>query len=271
MNHWANSIVSLGEMDSGDEVGTLTLRVERDLSYESAHEVLAAVRDLVGRSPGEIVIELGGAQMIDSSGLRVLLVSRLTCEEAGIGFRLTRLTQCVERIIRLSGLAELFDLPGIAEATLPRKQGVRLGPLAWKSSEHVVASNPELISVLREKVTAAAESAGADGDTLCDIKIAVGEALTNAYRHGSPDKGVSKIEVRYRTCSAAVVVEVQDEGAPFDPDSTPEPDPRKLKDHGMGIYLMRQAMDQVDFGTNSTGNWVRMVKWLSCKDVPSSV
>lgn len=105
---------------------------------------------------------------------------------------------------------------------------------------------------------------------MCDIKIAVGEALTNAYRHGSPKKGVSRIEVRCMTCSAAFVVEIQDEGPSFNPDDTPDPDPRKLKDHGMGIYLMREAMDVVEFSSTGSGNVVRMVKWLECDDVPGS-
>ena len=266
-----NSIVSLPELASDTRADYLTLRIERDLCYECAHEVVAAVRYLISRATSEIVVELGSVNMVDSSGLRALLASQALCQEAGVGFRLTRISECVARIIRLSGLGHVLGLPDPNPLEYAQRQGISLGPVLWKNYEHVAASNPALIAVLRDKITAAAGAAGAGGDALCDIKIAVGEALTNAYRHGSPDKDANRIEVRCMTCSAAVVVEIQDQGNQFDPDATPEPDPKKLKDHGMGIYLMRQAMDVVEFSSNSCGNLVRMVKWLNCEDVPQSM
>lgn len=261
-----NNVVSLPVCD-GTKAESLTLRIERDLCYESAQEVIAAIGYLAARATDEVVVELGKVDMVDSSGLRALLTGQALCEQAEVGLRLTRVSECVARIIRLSGLGHLLGLPDPGDALVRRKPGVCLGPVVWKTYEHLAASNPALISVLREKITSAAEAAGANGDALCDIKIAVGEALTNAYRHGSPEKGTSKIEVRCMTCSAAFVVEIQDEGGAFNPNDTPEPDPKKLKDHGMGIYLMREAMDVVEFSTNQTGNLVRMVKWLECQDV----
>lgn len=266
-----SDIVSLPELNSGIRAKSLTLRIERDLCYESAHEVVAAVNYLMARPTDEIVVELRGVNMVDSSGLRALLTCQSVCEAAGIGFRLTNMSDCVDRIIRLSGLGHLLGLSEPEHTIYSHRNGVCLGPVAWKNYDYVAASNPALIGTLRDRITAAAEAAGADGDALCDIKIAVGEALTNAYRHGSPEKGVNTIEVRCMTCSSAFVVEIQDEGAPFDPDATPEPDPRKLKDHGMGIFLMRQAMDAVEFSTNDQGSLVRMVKWLTQEDPPQDI
>ena len=260
-----NSAVSLPKLDeptAGGERRTLTLRIERDLCYGCAHEVVAAVRYLVARSPAEVVVELGGVNSVDSSGLRALLAARDLCDQAGVGFRLDRMSDCVARIVRLSGLGALLGLPDPEPADTTARRGVCLGPVTWKTWEHVAASNPALIAVLRDRVTAAAQEAGACAESLCDIQIAVGEALSNAYRHGSRAKTESRIMVRCMTCSAAVVVEIEDEGEPFDPSDTPEPDPRKLKDHGMGIYLMRQAMDVVEFCCECPGNRVRMIKWL---------
>jgi anti-anti-sigma factor len=260
------SVVSLPKLNeaAGDGEGrTLTLRIERDLCYESAHEVVAAVRYLLARSPSEIVVEIGNVNSVDSTGLRTLLVARDLCEEAGVDFRLDKMSDCVARIVHMSGLGRLLGLPEREVSDKTARRGVCLGAAKWKTWEHVAASDAALIAVLRDKATMAAEDAGARGTTLCDIKIAVGEALTNAYRHGSPTKGASKILVRCVTCSAAFVVEVEDEGEPFDPSGTPEPDPRTLKDHGMGIFLMRQAMDVVEFKSNCPGNRVRMVKWLT--------
>jgi anti-anti-sigma factor len=261
----ANSAVSLPKLDeptAGGERRALTLRIERDLCYDCAHEVEAAVRYLVVRSPAEIVVELGDVNLVDSSGLRALLAARDICGQAGVGFRLDKMSDYVTRIVRLSRLGALLGLPEPEAPDTFGPHGVCLGATTWKTWEHVAASDPALIAVLRDKVTTAAQEAGACGQVLCDIGIAVGEALSNAYRHGSRAKSESRILVRCMTCSAAVVVEIEDEGEPFNPSDTPEPDPRNLKDHGMGIYLMRRAMDVVEFASNRPGNQVRMVKWL---------
>ena len=121
-------------------------------------------------------------------------------------------------------------------------------------------SDASLIAVLRQRAVDAAVEAGADADELCDIKIAVGEALTNAYRHGSPDKGKNKIHLRCTICTGTLIIEIEDEGKPINTNSTKEPDPKQMKDHGMGLYLMRQAMDKVEFFNNCPGNRVRMLK-----------
>ncbi len=262
----AVSLPELEEEARTDDRQSLTLRIERDLCYECAHEVVAAVEYLLARSPSEIVVEIGNVNTIDSSGLRALLAAADTCRQAEVHFRLDRMSDCVARIVQISGLGRLLGLPDPQIAAAVGRGGVCLGPTTWKTWEHVAASDAALIHVLRDRVTVAAEEAGAQDETLCDIKIAVGEALSNAYRHGSPVKGSNKIIVRCMTCSAAVVIEVEDEGQPFNPGDTPEPDPRKLKDHGMGIYLMRQAMDVVEFASNCPGNRVRIVKWLRERD-----
>lgn len=257
------SLPVLNDTTGSGKAESLTLRIERDLCYGSAHEVVAAVAYLIARSPSEVVIEIGQINSVDSSGLRALLAARSLCAGAGVGFRLDKVSDCVLRIVQMSGLASLFGLRELDAPPAVNRDGLCLGSAVWKTCEHVAASDPALIAVLRDRITSAALEAGADGETLCDIKIAIGEALTNAYRHGSPRKGASRIQVRCMTCSSAIVVEIEDEGTPFDPNGIPDPDPRMLKDHGMGIFLMRQAMDIVEFRSNCPGNRIRMVKWLT--------
>lgn len=239
------------------------LEIINELSYEHANEVMDAVRQSLLTFPKEVVLDLSKVDAIDSSGVRALLQSRQVCKEAGVGLRLSGMSECATRAIQISGLGRFFGLPAIRLDNKPTRPRIRLGSTAWKTYEHIAASDPALISVLRERIADAAVDAGVDNETLCDIKIAAGEALTNAYRHGSPMKGVSKITVRCMTCAGAIVIEVEDEGQPFNPNATSKPDPRQLRDHGMGIYLMRQAMDIVEFNTGCPGNCVRMVKWLN--------
>lgn len=277
-----------------------TLKFLAELNYRSAQDVVEAVRDALSpagaspprppssgsggsppppRKPGTVTIDLAEVPLIDSSGLRALLQAKKMCDDAETGFEIRAISDAAARVIVMSGLAGTFGLhtpvpTGPAGTRPPGRRvpsvlvpGENVEPDEvcegqWKVYEHVAESDPSVISDLREKATIAARAAGAEGDTLCDIQIAVGEALTNAYRHGSPKKPESKIRMCCMTCPKAVVIEIRDEGDRFDFENCAEPDPNQMRDHGMGIYLMRQAMDRVEFCCECPGNRVRMVKWL---------
>lgn len=239
--------------------------VGESLCYENAAGMIERVRDLIGERPCNIELDMARVELIDSSGLRALLQVRRFCEENGKKLMLGGVSDCVTRILSLSHLCETF---GVA-AGPPVSVRVPVPPVEipadskWKTYEYRAASDPSMISTLRQRVVEAATEAGATGEDLCDIQIAAGEALTNAYKHGSPNKATDTIHLRCLSCPSAIVIEVQDEGHCFDPNCNGVPDPRHMRDHGMGIYLMREAMDEVEFEHNCPGNRVRMVKWLN--------
>jgi serine/threonine-protein kinase RsbW len=90
------------------------------------------------------------------------------------------------------------------------------------------------------------------------IKLALEEALSNAFKHGNrsdPRKTVvvgCKIDLRH------VDIEVEDEGPGFDPGCVPDPTQEENIEipSGRGISLMRAFMSEVHF--DPPGNRVRM-------------
>ncbi|MEN6357562.1 MAG: ATP-binding protein [Armatimonadota bacterium] len=265
MNRDALSQPTLFKHDTHDGDEALTLIISSDLCYENAADVLQTIASSLISKPCEIRLDMSRVNLIDSSGLRALLQSRRLCEESNVNFSLMCVCAAVERVIAMSGFAGVFGLRQIEQVASRFGADGAVVPESdvWKVMEFQSVSESLMVSVLRGRVMDAASDAGASGDIFCDIQIAVGEALTNAFRHGSPNKGVDKIKLRCMTCSRAIVIEIEDEGDPFDPDAIHEPDPSHLRDHGMGIFLMRRAMDVVEFSINCPGNRVRMIKWLS--------
>lgn len=238
------------------------LVIQDDFSQVSADVLASSVQSIIADCPNEIIVDVGKIDVIDSSGLRALLVAAQRCSAAGIGFRLENVSACVARIAGISGLSEIL---GLSECDVPKisiKHDIDLRQENWKTQQFVAESSAQMVGEMRDKIVAQAREAGASGIKLCDIKIAIGEAIANAFRHGSTDSGINLIRVKCRTCKEAFWVEIEDEGETFDPDSVPEPDPNTLKDHGMGIYIMRHTMDVVEYSFNHPGNRVRMVKWL---------
>ena len=106
-----------------------------------------------------------------------------------------------------------------------------------------------------------------------DLCVAFDEALSNVVKYGYRDDARHEISVRLRIAGPHVVAEVEDDGIPFDPLSAPAPrleggiDERPIG--GLGIYLLRQLMDEVHYVRRGGLNVLVMKKRIS-GDAPVS-
>ena len=117
----------------------------------------------------------------------------------------------------------------------------------------------------------AAEAVGFDDNQVCRIELAVDEACSNIIEHaygGQP--GEIGVEILPEPHQQITIV-LTDTGQSFDPDGVPEYVPCKsieeIKIGGLGLHLMKQAMDNVCFEFNVPGktgrfNRLTMVKKL---------
>jgi serine/threonine-protein kinase RsbW len=82
------------------------------------------------------------------------------------------------------------------------------------------------------------------------IELALREALANAVVHGNHEDAGKKVHVRC-DCGGdlGVSLVVRDEGVGFDPAAVPDPlAPENVDaEHGRGILLMRQFMDEIHY------------------------
>jgi len=99
------------------------------------------------------------------------------------------------------------------------------------------------------------------------VNVVLDEAVSNAINHGY-DAGVrGEIAVRLRRAGDRVLVEVEDDGRPFDPLQVPPPDltlPLEQRPiGGLGIHLIRNLMDEVSYVRVGGRNLLKMVKRLA--------
>ena len=93
------------------------------------------------------------------------------------------------------------------------------------------------------------------------IEVALTEALANAVVHGAQADATKIVE-----CDVAcddkqqILIVVRDPGKGFDPGTIPSPVQGQniYSDHGRGIYLINQLMDEVKFLKNGTE--IHMIK-----------
>ncbi|MGD8239866.1 MAG: ATP-binding protein [Armatimonadota bacterium] len=129
--------------------------------------------------------------------------------------------------------------------------------------ELVVPNERKYLHVVRLAVSGVASRAGFSVAEIEDIKLAVGEACTNAMEHAyEAGDETATIRIRCRVEPEAFVVEVVDEGQGFDPDDvTIDPSAPPPTERGLGLFLVSSSVDRLDIDTApGAGTKVTMVK-----------
>lgn len=126
---------------------------------------------------------------------------------------------------------------------------------------HVVdlAHERDVIGELIERLLGEAEQLGYGNSAIFAVRLAIEEAITNAFEHGH--QGLSDdltIRVEYRVSRESIDVAVEDQGPGFIPEKLPDPTllENLSKPSGRGVMLMKAYMSEVHF--NSKGNRVKM-------------
>ena len=120
-----------------------------------------------------------------------------------------------------------------------------------------VPAQLEYIAVVRAAINAASVLRRFSADDRSAIELAVGEACDNAVRHCEGE--AEQFEVRFCLADEELIIEVSNEGNGFAPDG-PASMPDALAEHGRGLALMENLMDEVEFLPEKDHTTVRMRK-----------
>ena len=100
-------------------------------------------------------------------------------------------------------------------------------------------------------------------EEILDTQLAVEEAVTNVIVHGYA-RGTGKILITCRTTRALAEVQIEDSAPQFDPLTIPEPDiTEDIEDRkigGLGVFLIRQVMDDIIYRYEDGKNILVLVK-----------
>ena len=99
---------------------------------------------------------------------------------------------------------------------------------------------------------------------LHDINLALEEAVTNIISYGYSDNREHEILIHIRIKPGEVIVELKDDARAFNPLTAPQTDVTKPLDQrtvgGLGIHLMRNLMDKIEYLRLEDGNLLIMKK-----------
>ena len=111
-----------------------------------------------------------------------------------------------------------------------------------------------------------AEDHGVDKATIRSCKVVFDEVLNNIISYGYEDKLAHEIGVLVNLSRRRLVVQITDDGIPFNPLGTDPPNitvalgDRKIG--GLGIHLIRRMMDEVSYRRHANTNVVTFAKLI---------
>lgn len=93
------------------------------------------------------------------------------------------------------------------------------------------------------------------------VSLALEEVLMNVISHGSRESQPANVRVSLSQDDRDVTLEITDDGIAFDPQQAPAPDLESDLDErpvgGLGVFLVQQLMDSVDYRRDA--GWNRLV------------
>lgn len=115
------------------------------------------------------------------------------------------------------------------------------------------------IDAIQDRVLAAAERRGFSKESVFAIRLAMEEAISNAFRHGHKELPANTpVTVDYEVTDDSIRIAVEDRGPGFRPDTIKDPtlEENIEEPSGRGLMLMRAFMANVRY--NEKGNRVEL-------------
>jgi serine/threonine-protein kinase RsbW len=127
----------------------------------------------------------------------------------------------------------------------------------------VILANLREIPRVSEAIEEAMQDCAFSGDDILDMQLAVEEALSNTILHGYCG-AEGEVTLSIHGTPEIMQVRIEDCAPPFDPLSISEPDQGSdLEDRqigGLGIYLMRQVVDEILYEYTGSKNILTLIK-----------
>ena len=98
------------------------------------------------------------------------------------------------------------------------------------------------------------------------VDLALDEILNNIISYGYDDNNAHVIDIHISVVDKGIIVEIKDDGRPFNPLSVVDADTKKTMDErpigGLGLHLIRNMMDDVQYIYKDNKNCLTMKKQI---------
>ena len=126
------------------------------------------------------------------------------------------------------------------------------------------------IGAAAEKIDAFCEARSLPPQIAYAVNLSIDEILTNTISYGYDDEAEHRIDLTLRQEGDTLVVMIVDDGRAFDSSLEREPNVDATLEEralgGLGLFLVQQMMDDVDYRRRDTLNVITLRKNTTAKD-----
>ena len=121
----------------------------------------------------------------------------------------------------------------------------------------ILPATLENLERLIQSISHCAREQGFDRKRISEIELAAEESLVNIINYSYPERP-GEVEVTCQADGPSLIIEMIDTGIPFDVTSLPDPDitadidDRKIG--GLGVFLLKKVMDEVNYRREKNRN-----------------
>ena len=116
----------------------------------------------------------------------------------------------------------------------------------------------EELPSLAEKIEGIGEKWDLPMPLVMNLNLVLEEAVTNTIFYSYADTEIHRIEIELKKEDKQLIIRITDDGNPFDPTKKEKPDTSlSIEDRkigGLGIFLIQQLMDQVNYKREENKN-----------------
>ena len=135
--------------------------------------------------------------------------------------------------------------------------------MSLKISPNMEESDAETLERISSRVEEMGEKDNWPPRLIYLVNLTLEELGMNALTHGL-DHGLDELEITIRSETHSLIIEMSDNGDPFDPlNDTPVPDPNAPLETrpigGLGIYLIRKMVDDIHYRREDGKNRLTLI------------
>jgi serine/threonine-protein kinase RsbW/sigma-B regulation protein RsbU (phosphoserine phosphatase) len=123
------------------------------------------------------------------------------------------------------------------------------------------------IPIALEKIHSFAGKYTSNKEDLQIIKLVMDEALSNIIKYAYKEDGVKLIVIKTSLQENCLTIQITDNGYPFNPlteyNSKPISDMKSIEEGGLGIHLMKNLVDELQYQRIENKNELSIKKTIS--------
>ena len=127
-----------------------------------------------------------------------------------------------------------------------------------------LANDPQAIAGIAARIDAFCEARNLSPQIAYAVNLSIDEILTNTIGYGYNDDGAHRIALTLRLEEGTLVVVIVDDARAFDSSLATDPDTESPLEEralgGLGLFLVQQMMDGVDYRRQDGRNIVTLTK-----------